>query len=1329
MAGIMLAGSAFSTANATKVTQAQFKGAITNNVLSVNALKGTLEKAGLTWDGKIELSEAVTLDAVESVNAPKQYVIINEKDLVLTSFGAEKQTFTGRIVVADENVTISNLKVTHNVPAQAWGGFLNNTTITVFADKAAITDNEITGTVEGSVNCVNGIVVYPQTENVNYTIEGNTLKGFSKTVEDSDNAPGGAWYSSAVQVYQGAKKPANSSGDGDSFPAVLQGLNGVKENSKTAILKEGAAATLAAAINTKNTFDGNDADVFVRVNLEGSDGGAAKASTIDAAYVSNTTTDGVKAALKDAAKAKAVINFAGTAEELQKLAGDNVFTGEGYANAAVACSDVNVLYGDAENPQNGQDAIINGLPAAIAKVGDYTLIESETSEYCLLILTNQNNIPYVVYADADGKGSVKDFGTDGKLSDYATDPNALWKMSKGVDVDGRIYYSFKNQNDKELKANVSNATGDAIWANKGKFFALNNVPYHKGVGFAINGGTLEVTTPSTTFGLYTAGYNTLSVEDLKWFEKDGFSVTIKHQNDKGEFKKEDIAGNPFVGHLKVVEYAGNNKFVEATSEFEDGKLVEADKDFYLMNAEGKLIVAQKYASSGSNSAQNTYTFTTVTAQALSHDIEKKEGKYFGVFQAEVSAKYKTDSYKDLKVVDLLSVKIGDKFAPIGRLDLGTNEEPTLAASFGTALKPIQVNLGGKDLVVAKKFLQKNFFTVTKLGENGGMLAVAGDKYEGGDYMYNFVSKVGNDLEKQFALTIEGGNYVFRNRENGYAYFRIPVGQLYYGKEDNEYLYGADTYRIEAVAEHKAIDGYEKLPDVKNNKFHISYASGIFGDAWFTENHEGEDNHTIGLSTDKDAALVFTATEFAREREIKHDKTTHKDTYIPTDSIYVISTLGYYDGDTYKTDHKDTLTVVSYSFVNQYGEPLVWNGNRYVSSTEKSVAADKFALRKDNGKLNLRPVVGEWDSQGKHYTSWISAGDNESYLTHQYFGTTNKAYAGDADEEGILSQTYMYNRTENDLFTVEPTEKPMYRTVINPLDTISIFRNDNPKSILFEDKGFLGMENLAQYPSIAPAMVADTAYVRDNTYRPQYMLVVNPDITPAGMWCEEHQSATCEHAVPTKGWVEGRYLVNLVDTAIVWDQANKHKDNNPYINTEKFYRLGFVQAKHIEDSLIIASTNDTLMVGTEDYNQAKFAFRYVNTDAKSFRIETANYKRLPGVKEAEIDEDKELGYVKWMNGVVVVVDEIEDGDIFNMNEEEEGDPTANGTIATEGVSVVATNGAIIVKGAEGKNVVITNVLGQQIANTVVTSSEATIAAPAGIVVVAVEGEAAVKAIVK
>ena len=43
--------------------------------------------------------------------------------------------------------------------------------------------------------------------------------------------------------------------------------------------------------------------------------------------------------------------------------------------------------------------------------------------------------------------------------------------------------------------------------------------------------------------------------------------------------------------------------------------------------------------------------------------------------------------------------------------------------------------------------------------------------------------------------------------------------------------------------------------------------------------------------------------------------------------------------------------------------------------------------------------------------------------------------------------------------------------------------------------------------------------------------------------------------------------------------------------------------------------------------------------------------------------------------------------------------------------------------------ITNILGQVVANTVITSDDATIAVPAGMVIVAVDGEEAVKAIVK
>ena len=80
-------------------------------------------------------------------------------------------------------------------------------------------------------------------------------------------------------------------------------------------------------------------------------------------------------------------------------------------------------------------------------------------------------------------------------------------------------------------------------------------------------------------------------------------------------------------------------------------------------------------------------------------------------------------------------------------------------------------------------------------------------------------------------------------------------------------------------------------------------------------------------------------------------------------------------------------------------------------------------------------------------------------------------------------------------------------------------------------------------------------------------------------------------------------------------------------------------------------------------------------------------------------------------------------------ESQSTPTANEGVAVSEVKVLAGEGNVTIAGAAGKKVVISNILGQVVANTVISSDNAVIAAPAGVVVVAVEGEAAVKAIVK
>ncbi len=75
------------------------------------------------------------------------------------------------------------------------------------------------------------------------------------------------------------------------------------------------------------------------------------------------------------------------------------------------------------------------------------------------------------------------------------------------------------------------------------------------------------------------------------------------------------------------------------------------------------------------------------------------------------------------------------------------------------------------------------------------------------------------------------------------------------------------------------------------------------------------------------------------------------------------------------------------------------------------------------------------------------------------------------------------------------------------------------------------------------------------------------------------------------------------------------------------------------------------------------------------------------------------------------------------------PTANESVSATEVKVIATDGAINIKNAAGKNVVISTILGQIVANEVLTSDNATISVPAGIAIVSVDGEEAVKVSVR
>ena len=197
------------------------------------------------------------------------------------------------------------------------------------------------------------------------------------------------------------------------------------------------------------------------------------------------------------------------------------------------------------------------------------------------------------------------------------------------------------------------------------------------------------------------------------------------------------------------------------------------------------------------------------------------------------------------------------------------------------------------------------------------------------------------------------------------------------------------------------------------------------------------------------------------------------------------------------------------------------------------------------------------------------------------------------------------------------------------------------------------------------------------------------------------------------FTDADYLINMVDSAKT-NSAYVYK--NQAFNETESYRLGFVRARHYADGTLKFLNKegrvfDLKALGEDNLYIATFAFRYANADRNpnEFYIET-------------MYNDTKKGWLATVNHVLVVTDNIQRAEVFSVNTETTEAPTANEEITAEGaVSVVATDGAVIIKGAEGKNVVIATILGKVVANETVNSDNETIAVPAGIAVVSVDGE--------
>ena len=210
-----------------------------------------------------------------------------------------------------------------------------------------------------------------------------------------------------------------------------------------------------------------------------------------------------------------------------------------------------------------------------------------------------------------------------------------------------------------------------------------------------------------------------------------------------------------------------------------------------------------------------------------------------------------------------------------------------------------------------------------------------------------------------------------------------------------------------------------------------------------------------------------------------------------------------------------------------------------------------------------------------------------------------------------------------------------------------------------------------------------------------------------------------------------YMWNSVDSADAKD-ANKEL---PYIYGTGANRVMFRTASIMaQDTLLVPALDAAAKIDTVSIADGKSVDglkNAVKAGVKNFQFsfEFAS-KDAEGEYNIVCQNNNGKNYVHNINGVLAMGPK-EDAVVVNVLDVSAEDETAtdNETIAAKGVKVIASEGQVEITGAAGKKVVISNILGQPVANTVLTSDNAVIAAPQGVVVVAVEGEEAVKAIIK
>ena len=971
------------------------------------------------------------------------------------------------------------------------------------------------------------------------------------------------------------------------------------------------------------------------------------------------------------------------------------------------------------------------------------------------------------YLKDDGNGNVS-LAENFTAADYK---DFLWSVSRSGSGDV-FNYTFTN-----LASGKAWSNGYSTFVGAGDISGLTLTLSNGNIG--VSSGSIDYNaTTKAIVSFYEAPTAAKTLGELNAIYNPGFAMTIKISKD-GKETIEDV--DKFSGTLyPVAAYSGGKTIVRIW-----------DNDEYAAGHNAKMLVLDKTTKVGSDDNSNVEgSFKWIS--------EKEYNKNKDNYEADFQFLYSLSEGKN-DGADIEWVKVGNSYLYI--LSTGNNRYQLTTISYvnDKTAQPyivLQSNNVVNVTTLLGKYLTFSFVNNQDLAQDGseeyklnGILSVANRDNSGDEADYVKASSVlANAPETQWVITDankSANTFTITNREADVEITNVTLRNnndgtytLYSADVNNDNI-SADVVKMTAttIVGTRHMDGFmdAKPGELRNQVFHIGqyhYETGN-STAFWTENHQSNRSHQLGVTTSEENAVNW---KLAIQMQRDEDDLVTAD----ADTIYITRNLASLNsaGNIVTNEVADTLAILQYTFQNQGNleyviynegnnlnyyqcqEDYSWDGENVWTGDDDNVTypAVRFALKmKPDSTYNIIPIDKSYNEEAEAVIATL---------------TDKKVYVANSEQWGSVKHMDLYAADNNSLMQVLPVDRPEYRQIEMVWgDTIKLWRNENESQVVYEKRddksivndetlSFLNIDNDNQF-DMNPAIFADTAYinrwdadgVKNTCY--QYLLAVDVEnvseyfcpLTPehnTDAW-REANGGPCPDAKKS-AYVEGRFLVNLIDTANVYGLTHLH--NNPYINrTEEgndCAKLSFVEGVHAGDTLYLFRGNgDTikLALDTPDFNVAKFAFKYEDVEEGSFKIQTQWKKYLaPENKYTEAKDFAEAyedaaaernesmisneGYLRFVNGCLVVDKNYQKGDIFNMTERYTAQaPTANEEISAENaaVSVVATDGAVIIKGAEGKNVVIATILGKVVANETVNSDNETIAVPAGIAVVSVDGE--------